>query len=61
MTKTLLPPDPVSCQHCERLITQTAAGDWVDSDGFMVCQKWTGDLSELPGAYLFHEPMPKVN
>jgi hypothetical protein len=49
------------CQHCERLIEVNFRGDWQDSEGFTVCQKYTGPLSygEQP-PFLTHTPMPVI-
>ena len=57
----LLPPRPVRCQHCRRDIWQSFTGDWIDSEGFLVCQKYTGPLvdGKTPD-YMVHKPMPEV-
>ena len=48
------------CQHCERDIFPAANGYWQDRDGFLVCVKYTGELSSAPLNYIHHTPLPEI-
>ena len=55
-----LSPRRRRCQHCDRDIEQVASGNWVDSDGILVCMKYTGPEPPRPQDFLLHTPMPVI-